>query len=531
MARPKITNVWATQVADGVCRRSASRVVIEATELPAYRVSATPAGEVRVCLPGCELAMAPAEIRVNDGLITTATVAAGPSSPSVTLGLEHAPSWVASEAPGIPARLVIDMDRSAIRTAFEGKVIVVDPGHGGADAGARGPVNLVEKKVVLEIARCLSSRLALAGASVVMTRSSDEALPRPRRFLQAKEVGADAFVSIHAFSSADRAASGARTLYAPVASGAGRESERLARHVQASLVQKLPVRDRGVAKCAGRLPCDFFVPCVFVEVAAITNWVEEGWLRSATFKERAADAVVIGLKRYFVERVESSPTPAPGRTQAGRAPVKVDAIPVRTHLVREREDITELARRYTRGIARPGDLIAVAESVVAIAQGRALLPESVRPGALARLLSRLPGKDGSLATPPAMQLAIDEAGATRVLLGTVAAGLGRIAGRRGDFFRVAGRSLAQIDDIAGTMPPYDKHVVLGPIVPGDVARAIKAATGVDAVVADVNDMGCVDILGSTLPSSTEWVSRALRDNPFGNDDQQTPVVVLKPHRF
>jgi len=53
---------------------------------------------------------------------------------------------------------------------------------------------------------------------------------------------------------------------------------------------------------------------------------------------------------------------------------------------------------------------------------------------------------------------------------------------------------------------------------------------VDAVVVDVNDIGCVDILGSTVAGPLDWVTRALADNPFGNDDQQTPIVVLKPHK-
>lgn len=526
MVRPKVTNVWVTRFTDKACRRAASRIVIEATLPPIYRVRAVSPDVIHIDLPGCALVMAPGQIPVNDGLLTTVTVVEGSSCPSITARLEHPPTWVATEVGGTPARVVVDIDRSPIRAVFEDKVIVVDPGHGGSDTGGRGPVNLLEKKVVLEIGRYLSSHLVLAGAGVVMTRSSDEAIPGAKRFAQGKAVGADAFVSIHTFSSSSRTVSGARTLYTATA-----ESESLARYVQSSLVEKLPVADRGAAKYPGKLPADFRIPCVFVEVGTISNWVEEGWFRSNTFKERAAEAIVTGLKRYFVERTARYwAGPPEQQNEPPKVPVKVDAIPVRTHLVREYERIADVARRYTGGIAEPGDLITVAESVVAITQGRALLPESVRPGALARVLCRLPGKDGSLATPPAMQLAIKEAGVSRVLLGTVAAGLGRIVGRRGDFFRVAGRSLAQIDDIAGTMPPYDKHVILGPAMPSEVAREIKAATGVDAVVVDVNDIGCVDILGSTVAGPLDWVTRALADNPFGNDDQQTPIVVLKPHK-
>ncbi|HHW43673.1 MAG TPA: F420-0:Gamma-glutamyl ligase [Desulfotomaculum sp.] len=202
-------------------------------------------------------------------------------------------------------------------------------------------------------------------------------------------------------------------------------------------------------------------------------------------------------------------------------------IPIRTHVINEQDDIVSLVQRYTTGIAGPGDVIAIAESVVAITQKRAILPEDVHPGPLARFLCRFPAKHGSLATPPAMELAIREAGPARILLGCAAAALGRLLGRRGLFYLVAGRELAFIDDIAGTMWPYERHIILGPQKPGKIVAAIKEATGVDAVIADVNDIRCVDILAATTPASRKIAREALVDNPFGNDDQQTPIVVIK----
>ncbi|WP_338834690.1 hypothetical protein MHLNE_10090 [Moorella humiferrea] len=204
-----------------------------------------------------------------------------------------------------------------------------------------------------------------------------------------------------------------------------------------------------------------------------------------------------------------------------------DKVPVRTHIIMENEDIVELARKYSAGIAEPGDVICLAESVVAITQGRAVLPETVRPGRLARFLSRFPGKDGSLATPPAMQLAIEEVGTLRILAGCAAAAVGRLLKKKGLFYIVAGRELAFIDDIAGTMYPFERHIVLGPKDPERVVRNIKKATRAEAVIADVNDKGCVDILAITDKRYREKVIEALKDNPFGNEDEQTPIVILK----
>lgn len=201
-------------------------------------------------------------------------------------------------------------------------------------------------------------------------------------------------------------------------------------------------------------------------------------------------------------------------------------ISIRTHIITEKDDIADVAKKYAGEIASPGDIIAVAESVVAISQGRAIRPEMVKPGLLARILCHFPGKDGSLAAPPSIQVAMGEAGTMRFLLGVAAAGLGRLVGRRGDFYRVAGRHLAQIDDFAGTMWPFDRHIVLGPKDPQKVVDRIKEATGVEAVITDVNDIGKVDILAATDGVDQETLFKYLKDNPHGNDDQQTPFVVL-----
>jgi CheY-like chemotaxis protein len=201
-------------------------------------------------------------------------------------------------------------------------------------------------------------------------------------------------------------------------------------------------------------------------------------------------------------------------------------LPIRTHIITEKDDIVDVVKKYTGRVASPGDIVAVAESVVAISQGRAILPDSVKTGMLARILCHFPGKEGSLAAPPSIQVAMEEVGTARFLLGVAAAGLGRLVGRRGDFYRVAGRQLAQIDDFAGTMWPFDRHIVLGPKDTQKVVERIKQATGVDAVITDINDIGKVDILAATDGVDAEGLVSYLKDNPHGNDDQQTPIVVL-----
>lgn len=203
---------------------------------------------------------------------------------------------------------------------------------------------------------------------------------------------------------------------------------------------------------------------------------------------------------------------------------------IRTHLITEHDDIVKTVAGYCRGIAFPGDVVAVAESVVAITQGRAIPPEEIKPGFLAKFLSRFASPDASVSAPRSMQMAIKEAGVPRIIFAAFCALVGKAIGKRGLFFKVAGHKVAEIDDTGGTMPPYDRHVVLGPADPSAVARRIWRKTGVFTVICDANDKGIADILGSSFslkPETTEVLRKILSKNPFGNDDQRTPIVVIK----
>jgi hypothetical protein len=105
--------------------------------------------------------------------------------------------------------------------------------------------------------------------------------------------------------------------------------------------------------------------------------------------------------------------------------------------------------------------------------------------------------------------------------------LGRAAGRRGVFYALLGEAIATIDGYTGTMPPFERTIVLGPADPDGVARSIAARCGAHAAVVDANDLGIAKVLGASANVARDAVARALRGNPHGNGDEQTPVVVLK----
>ena len=79
---------------------------------------------------------------------------------------------------------------------------------------------------------------------------------------------------------------------------------------------------------------------------------------------------------------------------------------IRTHLITDKDDVADIIRRYAGDIAEPGDIVGIAESVVAITQGRAIDPDTVHPSLIARLISRFAHPDASISAPRSMQMAI-----------------------------------------------------------------------------------------------------------------------------
>ena len=131
------------------------------------------------------------------------------------------------------------------------------------------------------------------------------------------------------------------------------------------------------------------------------------------------------------------------------------AIPIRTRLVVPGDDLISLVGDAIAGTAQTGDVIAIAETAVAIAQRRIVPAELVRPSKLAFALSRRAGALATVNQPESLQLVIDMVGARRVIIAALAHVAGRFVGRRGMFYELLGDAIATIDGYTGTLPPLD----------------------------------------------------------------------------
>ena len=213
--------------------------------------------------------------------------------------------------------------------------------------------------------------------------------------------------------------------------------------------------------------------------------------------------------------------------QGSGLPERVVALPVRTPLIRNGDDLAAFTARCVAGIAGPQDVICISETAVAIAQGRSIAAEAIRPSALARFLAEHAGPYSTVSQAESMQLVMENAGALRVLTAAAANVAGRLVGRRGDFYRLLGPAVAEIDGYTGTLPPYERHIVFGPLDAPAVAASIALACAAHAAVVDANDLKKAQVLGASEGVDEAAVRAGLLHNPHGNADEQTPLVVLK----
>ncbi len=224
--------------------------------------------------------------------------------------------------------------------------VVIDAGHGGEDQGARGAGGLLEKELVLDVARRLGAALRARGVRVVATRDDDRFVSLEERTSVANDAKGDLFVSIHANAARSRAPRGAETFFAALeasdaAAGevAARENEAFAapdspgrlgsdpflallgdliatehlaessdfaRLAQARLTGADGVASRGVKQAPFVVLLGVQMPSALVEIGFVTNPEDERGLTTGARRERIAaslaEAVLEFGRRYDARR-------------------------------------------------------------------------------------------------------------------------------------------------------------------------------------------------------------------------------------
>lgn len=210
-----------------------------------------------------------------------------------------------------------------------------------------------------------------------------------------------------------------------------------------------------------------------------------------------------------------------------------ERIPVKTHLIHIKEPLAPVFDEYVKPVLEAGDFLAVSEKFVTISQGRVIHNSAVRAGLLARLLVKGVTKhvdDVGWSDPKKMQVAIMQAGWLRMFVAGVLGTFSRfVLRRRGDFWRIAGNGVAEIDGFSpATVKPFDEYAMLSPADPDGTATALARHVGVPVAIVDANNID-VQVLGASpdLPVDRNTVRAVLGDNPMGQNDELTPIIVIR----
>jgi N-acetylmuramoyl-L-alanine amidase len=197
---------------------------------------------------------------------------------------------------------------------LSGKVIVIDPGHGGPDGGAEGIDGTQEKGISLAVSEKLRDYLQQSGALVYLTREEDndladtdtaglsrrksEDIRKRLQFIHDKE--ADFFVTIHLNAIPSPRWSGAQTFYYPEFP----ESKHLAQKIQAEIVRNLENTDRAALAINGiYLLKHAEVPGSLVEIGFLSNEQERELLKEESYQRQMAGSIYEGILRYMTEEV------------------------------------------------------------------------------------------------------------------------------------------------------------------------------------------------------------------------------------
>jgi N-acetylmuramoyl-L-alanine amidase len=190
------------------------------------------------------------------------------------------------------------------RGVLAGKIVVLDPGHGGNDPGTIGPDGIEEKQVTLPIAAVAAQILRQEGAEVIMTRTGDTNPSLYARPDIANRTGANVFVSIHGNHDQSSVIGGTGTyVQAPFPYLFLEQnldaSLKLASCLQDTLVATLRLHNRGIFDDNLEVLRDSQMPAALVEVGFLSNSREERLLNEPSFQQKAGAAIATGITRFL----------------------------------------------------------------------------------------------------------------------------------------------------------------------------------------------------------------------------------------
>jgi len=207
---------------------------------------------------------------------------------------------------------------------------------------------------------------------------------------------------------------------------------------------------------------------------------------------------------------------------------------IQTHFVEVGESQSALVEKYVRPLYQDGDVLSFGAKVICMCTKNVRTREQVKPGFFARLMWRFAGINSTgvgMHEPYKLQLVIDMVGLPRVLLAAFLSAVTRPFGVKGVFYKVCGKGVGGIDGFyfRSSFKRYHELATINPPNPAELAEELAKETGIPVVLMDANDIQR-DQLGKSkdFPLTDEQIQDAMRDNPSGQGDELTPLILIRP---
>lgn len=218
----------------------------------------------------------------------------------------------------------------------------------------------------------------------------------------------------------------------------------------------------------------------------------------------------------------------------GRDGRKYDRYAIQTHFVQVGESQRDLVERYVRPLFQEGDVLSFGAKVMCMCVKSVKTRDEVKPGFWANLLWRFAGINHTgvgMHEPYKLQLVIDMVGLPRVLLATVLSAVTKLFGIKGVFYKVCGKGVGGIDGFytRSSFELYHQLALINPENADELCDKLSKETGMPVVLMDANDLQR-DQLGKSrdMPLSDEQLQDAMADNPSGQGDELTPLILIRP---
>ncbi len=211
-------------------------------------------------------------------------------------------------------------------------------------------------------------------------------------------------------------------------------------------------------------------------------------------------------------------------------------LPIKTEVVNIGDDLMAFIEKFAVPHIEEGDLLSISEKIVGISQRRVVHQSEVKVSGLAKLITKFVIKypdDVGWENPAKVQVAINEVGVPRTVVAVAIGGVMKFIFKRpGWYYKIMGKDVAAIDGFNPlAVPPFNEYALLAPAEPGKVCNEIYSRFGIDAAIVDASNIA-IHVLGKgdQVAFEDETISKLLAGNPAGQENEQTPLIIIRKQK-